>query len=483
VKPKVSFRTDSSASIGLGHLIRCIAVAKMLKEDFEIFFVTGELPASILYELTANNFKYISTCDLNSFICLLSRHDIVVLDGYQFSLAYQKSLHEKGFHLVCLDDLHDKGFYCDLIINPSPIVRTSDYTALPYTQYALGPDFIMLRPHFLKQATITRQFNSINNVLISFGGSDPGNFTKRTLDIVIKFRQFKRINVVLGSMNSFKTQIESVANIDERIKVFHDLDETEMLAIMLDSELAIVPASGISIEALSAGCMVISGISAQNQRDIYSGFNKLKIFIGAELFEKENLIAAITYAITNPIPSIKVFDGFSGKRILKLFQSLVLKGHIILRQALDKDIDLTYNWANDELIRMYSFNTHKITRKEHEQWFSLKIVDPNCLFLIAELNYIAVGLIRFDIKNNDALISYLVDSHQQNKGYGRIILMEGIKTLFHVQKNFDYEIKTLTGFVMKSNLASVRIFMSLGFTCFEDGDKYVFKKSKNEFNN
>ena len=47
MKPKVYIRADGSHDIGLGHLIRCIALAHMLKNDFDITFVCKEIPEKI----------------------------------------------------------------------------------------------------------------------------------------------------------------------------------------------------------------------------------------------------------------------------------------------------------------------------------------------------------------------------------------------------------------------------------------------------
>ncbi len=58
---------------------------------------------------------------------------IVVLDGYHFGTNYQKQIKLKGAKLVCIDDMHDKEFVADLIINHIPRITPQDYNVQPFT--------------------------------------------------------------------------------------------------------------------------------------------------------------------------------------------------------------------------------------------------------------------------------------------------------------------------------------------------------------
>ena len=46
MKGLVKVRADGSAEIGLGHLVRCIALAEMLQDDFDIEFCSMAMPNS-----------------------------------------------------------------------------------------------------------------------------------------------------------------------------------------------------------------------------------------------------------------------------------------------------------------------------------------------------------------------------------------------------------------------------------------------------
>lgn len=265
LKPKVYIRTDGSPEIGLGHLTRCIALAYMLKKDFAITFVCKEIPEKISRELDESQFALLKIDD-SVFFDLLKPKDIVILDGYHFNTNYQKIIKAKGGKLVCIDDLHDKEFVADLIINHAPGMKPGDYQAKPYTQFALGFKYSLLRPAFLEQAKKKRKIETTETVMICFGGADYKNLTESTLKVVLEFDELKKIIVITGSAYNYLDRLSQLIQTDKRVVHFHSVGEDQMVAIMQNTDLAIVPASGILFEALAVGCRVIFGYYVENQK-------------------------------------------------------------------------------------------------------------------------------------------------------------------------------------------------------------------------
>ena len=161
MKTKIYIRADGNSIIGLGHLVRCIALAKMLENNFEIIFVSIEIPENIIEEIEKNNIK-ISKINSNSgLLKLLNGDEIVIIDQYDIALDFHDKIKKTGAKLVCIDDIHDKEFNADLIINHSPGITTKNYKAKSYTQFALGPDYVLLRPLFLNSSKVERKISSI----------------------------------------------------------------------------------------------------------------------------------------------------------------------------------------------------------------------------------------------------------------------------------------------------------------------------------
>ena len=67
-KPIIFIRTDANNAIGMGHLIRCFALAKMLESSFNIKFIftnTDELIANKFLENSYDSFWINGSYKLN----------------------------------------------------------------------------------------------------------------------------------------------------------------------------------------------------------------------------------------------------------------------------------------------------------------------------------------------------------------------------------------------------------------------------------
>src|SRR5690606_22671263 len=160
-KKQILFRADGNAKTGLGHLFRLFAIVEMVKDDYDyVYFTKPDSTISVIPEYY--NYKVLPEhLDLNYEAWWLSEHfnpeeTIVIADGYQFNSVYQKKIKEKGFQLVYIDDLAREYMYADVVVNHSPHVKETDFKAEPYTTFALGTQYAILRPAFLDAAKQTR---------------------------------------------------------------------------------------------------------------------------------------------------------------------------------------------------------------------------------------------------------------------------------------------------------------------------------------
>lgn len=132
---------------------------------------------------------------------------------------------------------------------------------------------------------------------------------------------------------------------------------------------------------------------------------------------------------------------------------------IFLREALQSDIELLYEWANDPIVRQNSFQTEKIPYDTHRQWFERMIKNKNIVQYILMDSKEPVGQIRLMIDGNVAEISYSISVHQRQKGYGRLILELILEEVRHKYP----EIKKLIAKVKPTNIASKKLFESEGY--------------------
>jgi UDP-2,4-diacetamido-2,4,6-trideoxy-beta-L-altropyranose hydrolase len=450
MKQKIYIRADGNLAIGLGHIMRSIALAHMLSSEFELVFVCKFIPAAINSEISKARFNLIMIEKEEDFFFLINAANIVILDGYYFDINYQENVKSRCGKLIFIDDLHEMEFVADLIINHAPGVSQSDYRANEGTQYALGLDYVLLRPAFIEQARKKREISRIRSVMVCFGGGDYKNLTLSTAKAILPFEQFQKIVVITGSAYNQVESLKSLVSKDSRIKHYHSINEDEMLALMLRSELVIVPSSGMLFEALAAGCIVISGTYAENQRIIFERFLKSGAFENAGNFSDNDIVKAVNSVLSTTVNPKRLIDGESGKRILRKFIELTVN----LRDADVDDCELLFSWANDSAVRINAISTNPIEWDGHVDWFKRILSGDNSKIFILESSGIPAGQVRFDLNDNQYIIDYSVDKGSRGKGLGKLMLERGIDRIG--KASFKAVVKT-------KNVSSVAIFKSLNF--------------------
>lgn len=285
-KSKILLRGDGNTKIGMGHMYRLLALADMLKDSFDILFLTQESSVTIPITEAGVKLKFISESvqfkDEPLFIKEnYSKYSILILDGYNFNRSYQKKLKENGFKLVYIDDLAQEEMFADIIVNHSPAAKPENYQVQTYTKFALGLDFAILRSVFLKASQTTRMKKNNGNAFVSFGGADPKDFTFFVSKMLLKFSMINTLYVVLGHSYSHNS-IYELAKKHPRLEIYKNVDETKMFQIMQNSDLAIVPSSNILFEVLAVKMMVLSGYYVENQKNIYFDFLDKKVIYPLE---------------------------------------------------------------------------------------------------------------------------------------------------------------------------------------------------------
>jgi RimJ/RimL family protein N-acetyltransferase len=201
-----------------------------------------------------------------------------------------------------------------------------------------------------------------------------------------------------------------------------------------------------------------------------------KIYLGLiqkVAFEQVGLHKIFTYAYDLRPRLFDVLEDFGFENEARLFQhykfydkfiDVLIHSKIInkvyLRKADENDLLQTFQWANNQDVRKFSFSKENIEWSDHFNWFISKLKSNSCEYYILEKINEKIGSIRFDIDANGyALISYLVDPAYHGKGYGKLILKLGIERLRAKRR----EVKRVYGYVQPSNIASIKIFEQLGF--------------------
>lgn len=329
-KGKVIFRADGNSTIGYGHVIRSLALAKMLNKEFECRFYIQQPNKFLQNEINSvvhqieilpeepnyyNEAKRLVSMELTG-------DELVVLDGYHFDQNYQQIIKNNGNSLIYIDDLAQEYFVVDAVINHADGMAPSDYLAEAYTQYYLGNKYALLRPPFLDKAMQPRRIQRVDSVLISMGGSQKETLTINILE-ACRGLDIQHIDVI---GNKPQTYNELFTSLDYPSINFHfQISASKLAGLMSRNQIAICPASTLSLEACAVGMGLITGYFSNNQKNIYEGLldNEMALGVGDFHMVDKNqwaeTISKLVYnsdIIQNQVDHQKIkIDGFSPDRI------------------------------------------------------------------------------------------------------------------------------------------------------------------------
>lgn len=292
MKRKILFRADAGQNIGYGHFVRTLALADMLKDDFDCVFYT-QTPTAYQKKEMANVCPYkelpADESRLDLFLEELKGNEIVVLDNYFYTTEYQHEVKSKGCKLVCIDDMHNKHYVADVVVNHGP-ATPDQFDCEPYTRLCLGENWALLRKPFIVPISATERQNRI---VVCFGGSDPMHLTDRVISYLVEIDVPYEIVVILGDAVYLSEENRN------RVRILHNLSAAQMAELFETSSIGIVPASSVGKEAVSRGLKVISGYFVDNQKvgfeRVISRNNFVPIFNFKDL-TKDRLMEALEAA-------------------------------------------------------------------------------------------------------------------------------------------------------------------------------------------
>ncbi|MFH1202778.1 MAG: hypothetical protein V1674_07870 [Candidatus Omnitrophota bacterium] len=267
------FRVDGGYSMGMGHISRCISLAKYIRSKFsvKIVFVTRDFKPSINW-IKKEGFKFHTLAQEIDFITdarimagFLKNDGVVVItdlpglkEKYLLTLVKNKS----KFKIVCLDSFGLNESVADAIVNPSIVRKWHPLGGYKYNTRYLGPDYWILDSAFRLYHTKKKKINKkVKNVLISLGGSQTGNNISRVISSLLKFREGLKITVIIGpAFKGFKVPKGCRNN-----KIVIKRNIRNLARLIFEADVGIVSAGFTLYEAACLGlpCLMMNKVAHQ----------------------------------------------------------------------------------------------------------------------------------------------------------------------------------------------------------------------------
>lgn len=263
---KTLIRSDSSSTIGLGHIMRDLVFAKNLEGEviFACQKLEGNIIASIPYDvnvLTSNNadelIMLIRTLDV----------DLLVIDHYGIDATFERTVKEATkVKILSFDDTYAP-HHCDILINPNISAHVSRYENLVPQTCELRCGEPLIREEFKIEKALQRK--KIDDICIAMGGTDATNIT---LSILKVLPQKLHISVLTTTANAHLNELQNYTKTHTNITLY--VNSNEVAKLLHQSRFAIVTPSVMVHEVLFMEVPFIAIKVADNQADMFAYLQK-----------------------------------------------------------------------------------------------------------------------------------------------------------------------------------------------------------------
>ena len=481
-------RADASVSIGTGHIMRMIALGQAWQaQGGEVHFLCAEITPALEQRLASEGFHLSrihanlgSQEDLTETLHLISetlqahcQNARVVLDGYHFGSDFQLGIKAAGFKLLVVDDYGHADFYhADWVLNQNISAREELYDKRsPDTKLLLGPKFAMLRKEFLTYKGWQREIAPVaKKILVTLGGSDPDNVTLKVIQALIDLDL--HVKIVIGGSNPHLREIENFLHSqkDSTALIEVIVNATNMPELMVWADLAITAAGSTCWELAFMGLPSMFVILAENQVEIAEGLSARQVATSIGRPCPDALVSfreklgqlAVSRAERHRISQVsrELVDRSGAKRVV----AGMVADSLLLRRVEPGDFKVLWEWANDPLVRQSSFEADSIPWEEHLEWCNRKTADASCFFYLVSFQFgEPIAQVRFDIENQEAIVSIGLASCQRGRGLGLAALLKATALFFENSNS-----KKIHAFIKPTNHASMRLFEATGFSWLEE---------------
>lgn len=316
---KILFRCDSSAQIGLGHVKRCLVLAKRLKDSnkkLKIIFSTLDLEGNINQEILKSGFSIYSLKDdsidsLDYFIKGLSI-DFLVIDSYEIEEFFESELKKRNQHLkiLCFDDTLNP-HNVDIVLNHGIQAKKNEYKKLvpKNCKVFCGSKYTLLRDEFFDKYKKKVDKKSIAIIL---GGNDVLDLSSKISNYLLELDSKYKISVITTSVNPNLIELKQNKNIQLLIDINN-------IAEVLSQKRIIICASGGSLFEVMALKKRFINIEVASNQQVVSNFlekKNIKTTITAQNLSLKELEKKIEYINKKDIYK-KINLEFSKDKLIK----------------------------------------------------------------------------------------------------------------------------------------------------------------------
>lgn len=264
--PRILFVADAGPSVGGGHVMRSLTLARALEAQGASFAFVGPPAVSELLDVFAPDAARIAAEDLAA-AAVREAFDAIVFDHYGLSEPDHRAM-AQGRPVLVIDDLANRPLGADIVLDSGPGRKAEDYLGLTpeHARLLLGPTFAPVRPEFaaLREPALAWRGEPVLRILIAMGLTDVGGITSRIVERVRPRIHDVGLDIVLGSAAPSAAGLAKVARRDPRLMLH--VDTPHMARLTAEADIGIGAPGSSTWERCTLGLPSLLVVLADNQR-------------------------------------------------------------------------------------------------------------------------------------------------------------------------------------------------------------------------
>jgi RimJ/RimL family protein N-acetyltransferase len=237
-----------------------------------------------------------------------------------------------------------------------------------------------------------------------------------------------------------------------------------MAELMAAADLAIGSGGSATWERCCLGLPTVTLCVADNQRRLVEEAALCGLVYATQVGPEDaaTLARHLQSLMENPLllramsrNGLRMVDGRGRERVVRALGY----SDVRVRDATPADSANILFWRNEPNVRLVSIDSRAIDRATHDAWFASVMADPDRMLLIGERGQREVGVVRFDIREDEARVSIFLAPGLAGTGIGSDLLAAGEEDLAERRRN----VKVVLADVKGGNLASRKLFEAAGY--------------------
>lgn len=490
---QIAFRVDASATIGTGHLMRCLTLAESLKaRGARTRFVLRQVP-DFLRDMACNaghevvelgppetpaepclgdlrHSSWLGTgqyrdAEDTSLALSDGRWDWVVVDHYALDARWETALRESAEHILAIDDLADRPHDCDVLLDQNfyrDLHRRYESKVSAHTQCLLGPRYALLRREFGQWRTqVAPRRGPVRRILVFFGGVDADNHTLKAVEALGGIQGRHQVDVIIGAAHPCRDQVARTC----RSHGYRCLIQPPNIAeLMVQADLSMGGGGSTSWERCCLGVPTVALCLAENQRQLIVDAATAGLLYApdpsVDLVSslRRHLAAILDNASLREAISRRGMEMVDGRGALRIARQMGC-GEVEVRPAEASDARDLFQWRNHPANRRYARDPAAIPWEAHERWLAGVLSDPDRQLLVGYRQKRPVGVVRFDVRGPQAEVSIYLVPGNDGMGHGSELLGSAERWL----KGHRPEVQQLRALILNDNFRSRMLFEAQGY--------------------